>query len=86
MAKEPTMERSEFSGEYEDDGIVVIVDIFRPFGSEGPWHMEVRTEAEDVTEWEEPFESEEDAWLEFVETVQAEGIRTFLDEAVPSVH
>ncbi|MGK9055184.1 hypothetical protein [Neorhizobium petrolearium] len=86
MAKKARTEHSDFSGEYEEDGITVIVDIFRPLGSNGPWTMEVTSPSEEVTEWEEPFETEEEAWLEFVETVEAEGIWTFLDNASPAVH
>ena len=41
MSKPPKTEHSEFSGEFEDDGITVLVDIFRPAGTNGDWTMEV---------------------------------------------
>jgi hypothetical protein len=86
MAKKPALEHSEFSGEFEDDGVTVLVDIFRPAGTNGDWSMEVITQDEDVTSWDEPFATDKDAWEEFLATVEAEGIHTFLEEADPAIH
>ena len=86
MAKEPKLEHSEFSGEFEDDGITVLVDIYRPAGSQGDWKMDVISEEEDVTSWDEPFATDKDAWEEFLATTEREGIRTFLEDEDPAVH
>jgi len=87
MPKEPKMEHSEFSGEFEDDGITVLVDISRPAGTQGDWTLEVISEQDDVTTWDEPFATDKDAWEEFLATCEKDGIRSFLDgEEEPSVH
>ncbi len=86
MPKEPKKEHSELSGEFTDDGITVLVDIFRPAGSQGDWTMEVIDQDEGLTVWDEPFATDREAFDEFLATVERDGIRTFLDEVDPSVH
>lgn len=87
MTKTQKMEHSEFAGEFEDDGITVLVDIFRPEGTQGDWTLEVISEEDDVTTWDEPFATDKDAWEEFLATCEKDGIRSFLDgEEEPSVH
>jgi hypothetical protein len=86
MAKEPTLEHSEFSGEFEDDGVTVLVDIFRPAGTQVDWQMEVVSQDDDVTSWDEPFATDRDAWEEFLATVERDGIRSFLEEPPASTH
>ncbi|MCB5204663.1 hypothetical protein LH464_19540 [Neorhizobium sp. T786] len=80
MAKPPKLEHSDFSGEFEDNGITVLVDIFRPSGSQDGWTMEVISQAEDLTTWEEPFATDKDAWEEFLATAERDGIESFLGE------
>ena len=87
MTKKQKMEHSEFAGEFEDDGITVLVDIFRPEGTQGDWTLEVISEQDDVTTWDEPFATDKAAWEEFLATCEKDGIRSFLDgEEEPSVH
>jgi aryl-phospho-beta-D-glucosidase BglC (GH1 family) len=87
MAKEPKLEHSDFSGEFEDDGITVLVDIHRPAGSQGGWALEVISQEEDVTTWEDTFETDKDAWEEFLATTERDGIRSFIGgEDGESVH
>lgn len=86
MAKEPKLEHSEFSGEFEDDGITVLVDIYRPAGTQGDWQMEVISQTEDVTTWDEPFATDKDAWEEFLATAERDGLASFLAEDDPSLH
>ncbi|MCJ8519234.1 hypothetical protein ABID21_002040 [Pseudorhizobium tarimense] len=87
MAKEPKLEHSDFSGEFEDDGITVLVDIHRPAGSEDGWTLEVISQEDDVTTWEDTFETDKDAWEEFLATTERDGIRSFFgEEDEESVH
>ena len=86
MPKEPKLEHSDFSGEFTDDGVTVLVDIFRPEGTQGDWQMEVITEEDDVTSWDEPFATDRDAWEEFLATIERDGIQSFLEEPDPAVH
>ncbi|KXG84960.1 hypothetical protein [Agrobacterium bohemicum] len=86
MPKKLKLEHSEFSGEFEDGGITVLVDIFRPAGTNNDWQMEVVTEQDDVTSWEEPFATDKDAWEEFLATCEKDGIRSFLEGEETQVH
>lgn len=87
MTKKPKLEHSDFSGEFEDDGITVLVDIHRLAGSNDGWTLEVISQEEDVTTWEGSFTSDKEAWEEFLATTERDGIRSFLgDDATQSVH
>lgn len=84
MAKAPKTEHSELAGEFTDDGITVLVDIYRPAGTQGDWTLEVITEEDDVTTWEEPFPTDREAFDEFLATVERDGIRSFFGEPEPN--
>ncbi len=85
--KEPALEHSECSGEFEDDDVTVLVDIFREAGTNGDWTLEVISQTEVVTTWEENFETDQAAWEEFLATAERDGVKSFLEEDdAPSVH
>ncbi|KZS51141.1 MULTISPECIES: hypothetical protein [Rhizobium] len=86
MAKKEKLEHSELAGEFTDDGITVLVDIFRTSGSNEDWTMEVVTQAEDLIRWDEPFATDREAFDEFLAVVAKDGIRSFLEDEEPSVH
>ncbi|MDV4178370.1 hypothetical protein R1521_07615 [Rhizobium brockwellii] len=86
MAKKEKLEHSELAGEFTDNGITVLVDIFRTSGSNEDWTMEVVTQAEDLIRWDEPFATDRDAFDEFLAVVARDGIRSFLEDEEPSVH
>ncbi|MBX4956041.1 hypothetical protein [Rhizobium lentis] len=86
MAKKQKLEHSELAGEFTEDGVTVLVDIFRAAGSNGDWTMEVVTQAEDLIQWDEPFATDREAFDEFLAVVARDGIRSFLDDEEPSVH
>ncbi|WP_163874478.1 hypothetical protein [Rhizobium laguerreae] len=86
MAEKEKLEHSELAGEFTDDGVTVLVDIFRTSGSNEDWTMEVVTQAEDLIRWDEPFATDRDAFDEFLAVVARDGIRSFLEDEEPSVH
>ena len=86
MPQKPKNEHSELSGEFTEDGVTVLVDIFRPAGTNNDWRLEVITQEEDLIEWEEPFATDREAFDEFLATVARDGIRSFLENDEPSVH
>ncbi|WP_064695560.1 hypothetical protein [Rhizobium aegyptiacum] len=86
MAKKQTFEHSELAGEFTDDGVTVLVDIFRTSGSNEDWTMEVVTQSEDLIRWDEPFATDREAFDEFLSVVARDGIRSFLDDEEPSTH
>ncbi|TWF47779.1 hypothetical protein [Neorhizobium alkalisoli] len=75
--RQPLSERSELSGRYTDNGITVLVEIFRPSGGDD-WRMEVTSLEDQLTDWNEPFASAHEAWEEFIYVVNTEGIAVFL--------
>lgn len=79
-SKEPQLEHSEFSGEFEDEGVTVLVDIFRNAGTNEDWTLEVISQTEVVTTWEDSFETDKDAWEEFLATAERDGLKSFLEE------
>lgn len=87
MTQKLKFEHSELSGEFTEDGVTVLVDIFRPVGTQQDWKLEVVTENEDLFEWEEPFATDREAFEEFLATVARDGIHSFLEEDdVPTTH
>ncbi|UXT48816.1 hypothetical protein FY136_05995 [Agrobacterium tumefaciens] len=86
MVKKPKLEHSEFSGEFEDGGVTVLVDIYRPAGTQQDWKLEVISESDVVTTWNDLFATDKDAWEEFLATCEKDGIRSFLEDEDPAVH
>lgn len=87
MPKKPKLEHSELSGEFTQDGVTLLIDIYRLAGTQQDWKLEVVTQNEDLFEWEEPFATDREAFDEFLATVERDGIHSFLEEDdVPSVH
>ena len=80
MTKKPKYEHSELSGEFTQDGVTVLVDIYRPAGTNNDWNLEVVTQNEDLFEWDEPFPTDREAFDEFLATIARDGIRSFLEE------
>ncbi|MBP1885096.1 hypothetical protein J2Z50_003386 [Ensifer mexicanus] len=79
-------EFSEFSGEFVDDDVTVILRIYRPAGTNSDWTLEVFDEEGNTTVWNDTFDTDRDAFEEFLATVQRDGMRSFLDEPVQKLH
>ena len=87
MAQNPKLEHGELSGEFTEDDGTVLVDIYRPAGTQQDWKLEVVTQNEDLFEWEEGFATDREAFDEFLATVARDGIHSFLDDDdVPTTH
>lgn len=86
--EEDQNEHSELAGEFTEDDVTVLVDIYRPAGTQKDWTLEVITEEDDLTTWEEPFATDREAFDEFLATVERDGIRSFFggEEAEPALH
>lgn len=84
--EDPKQEHSDFAGEFTEDGVTVLVDIFRAAGSTGGWSLEVIDQDEGLTVWEEPFATDREAYEEFLATVERDGIRSFLEEPETPLH
>jgi hypothetical protein len=84
---EPEIEFSPLCREVSRGEITVIVQIYRLSGKNDQWTLEVVNEENTSTVWNEPFETDADAYKEFERTLAAEGIESFIaDDPPPTRH
>lgn len=81
----PEIVVSPLSCEFTKDDITVEVMIYRT-GDETDWILEVLYNEDISTIWEEPFETDQEAYVEFSRTVEHEGMNTFLDDESGTIH
>jgi hypothetical protein len=79
-------EFSDFSGEFVDDEISLSLRIYRVAGTHHDWTLEVVDEDGNTTVWNDTFDTDQEAYEEFLAIVQREGIRTFLEGPVQTLH
>jgi hypothetical protein len=82
LEKDPEIIYSSLCTKFSKDDRVVEVNIFR-IETESTWHLEVVNEQNTSTVWDDPFDNEEQAYAEFLSTVEDEGMGAFED--VPTV-
>jgi hypothetical protein len=82
VENDPEIIYSSHCTKFAKDGRVVEVSIFR-IETETTWHLEVINEQNTSTVWDDPFETDDAAWAEFLSTVEDEGMMAFED--VPTV-
>jgi len=75
----PNLIYSDLGGKFEKDGISVELSIMKLEGSP-EWTLEVINGAGNSCVWEEGFEDDKDAYIDFLQTVAENGIYFFLDE------
>ncbi len=61
------------------DGFTVRVEIYRLKEGDGGWSLEVVDYKGNSIVWDERFATDKDAYAEFYRTLEAEGIRSFLE-------
>ncbi|THK34270.1 hypothetical protein EHS39_30990 [Ensifer sp. MPMI2T] len=79
----------EFSvpcGEFVDDDVMVTICIYRPAGTNGDWTLEVVDQEGYSTIWDDRFATDRDAFEEFLATIKRDGIRSFLEQSIYTVH
>ena len=74
----PNLVRSGLSGIVSKDNVTVEVIIVR-LESESKWSLEVLNNAGTSIVWDNLFDSDDDAYAKFQQTVEEEGMRAFLD-------
>lgn len=62
---------------YVHEGVSLEVQIYR--GPEGGWSLEVVNEDDTSTVWNDPFDSDDAAWAEFLRTLDDEGLGAFIN-------
>jgi len=78
--EDPEIESSPLCGTVTRDGITVRVEIYRLAGSNEGWSLEVIDQKNGSTVWSDLFASDRDAYAEFTQTLETEGIRSFAEE------
>lgn len=78
--RDPNIVISGLSGDFTKDGVTVEVHIIRLEDGKD-WTLEVVNSAGTSIVWDDPFESDEQAYAEFYRTVAEEGMQVFSDES-----
>jgi len=86
MTTEPEIQISTLSREFTDEGITVQVDIYRLAGSNDPWILEVIDAEDNSLMWEDPFDTEAEAWAEFLRAVEEDGIAMLIGSVEDEIH
>ena len=79
--RDPNIVTSNLSGMVAEQGITVRVNIIR-LENEPNWSLEVESENGTSTVWDDTFATDDAAHAAFRLTVDQEGMRVFLDQAV----
>lgn len=79
--RDPNIVTSGLSGTVTEQGITVEVHIIR-LEDEPDWTLEVVNHSGTSMVWDDPFVTDDAAWAAFRRTVEEEGMRAFLDQAV----
>jgi hypothetical protein len=66
------------------EGKTVQIDIYEYFG--GGWLLEVIDEYDNSTVWDNPFDTDEDALNEALNTIEKEGIDSLIDPETSVLH
>ena len=76
---DPDIESSPLCGDVTREGITVRVEIYRLAGGNEGWSLEVVDQKGGSTVWSELFAKDTDAYEEFYQTLETEGIRSFAE-------
>jgi hypothetical protein len=79
--RDPNIVTSSLSGFVTEQGVTVRVNIIR-LENERAWSLEVENEHGTSTVWDDLFATDDAAHAAFRQTVDEEGMRAFLDQAV----
>lgn len=80
------IEYSPLCGDVTRDGLTVRVQIYWIAGRSEGWSLEVVDHKDGSTVWSELFATDKDAYAEFYETLETEGIQSFSEEATGRLH
>lgn len=69
---------SPLNGSYSDDGLTVDIKICRTTAKD--WSLEIIDAKGSSVVWNNLFKSDEDAWSEFIDEVETEGLHTLLSD------
>lgn len=84
--EDPEIESSPLCLSVTREGITVQVEIFRVVEIDPRWTLEVVDHQGASTVWSETFATDVEANAEFHRTLEAEGIRAFLEQSSTNLH
>ena len=77
---DPEIEYSPLCEEVTRDGLTVRVQIYRLKNGDSGWSLEVIDQEGASTVWEDLFATDQGAFAEFSQTLETEGIQSFLTD------
>ncbi len=77
---DPEIETSPLSGTVTRDGVSVSVEIYRLAQGDDGWSLEVVDQEGGSTVWDVRFATDKEAYAEFYRALEADGIRSFLEQ------
>ena len=77
---DPEIEYSPLCEEVTRDGLTVRVQIYRLKNGDSGWSLEVIDQENASTVWDELFPTDQGAFAEFYQTLETEGIQSFLTD------
>jgi hypothetical protein len=84
MTDEHELKMSPLSREITRDGVTVYIDIYED--GDGGWTLEVVDEYSNSTVWNDPFDTDEDALREALDSIEREGIISFIGPEMGVLH
>ena len=78
--RDPKIITSGLSRRFTEDGVTIRLEIYR-IEDDPKWALEVVNEAGTSIVWDDLYDSDDDAYAAFRQTVTDEGMRTFLDNS-----
>ena len=85
-AEDPELDYSPLCGRIQRDGTFVDIHIYRLAGKGDPWSLEVVDHEGSSTVWNELFPTDRAAYREFYQTMEQDGIRSFVDAPGEALH
>ena len=83
---DPELEYSPLCGDVNRDGITIRVEIYRLARRGEAWSLEVVNQEGASTVGEELFATDQEAYAEFQDTLEIEGIRSFAERPTGRPH
>jgi hypothetical protein len=77
---DPEIEYSPLCEEVKRDGLTVRVQIYRLRSGDSGWSLEVIDQEDASTVWDDLFATDHEAFAEFSQTLETEGIQSFLTD------
>lgn len=86
MEDDCDFEHSQLSGRFTYGKITVEVEIYRRSGTNNPWKLEVISENGECTRWYTSFDTENDAYQAFLQSIETDIISILSSSGPGALH